>query len=237
MLDQLIIESSNAAFERASLPVGIEEKLARVDWTKRDVLVGTLRNKEQLGKCLNNNFYYVPASRISEDRFPIRYVAIYQSITLFNNEAGIRYYGEVKSSYKVKRYEIKESPKDSDEIYYRFDVTDWKQLDIPIKAKEIARTHFYTNLFLLQNSAEVPDLFIKSEEEYRLFSEFKRIANDVSINDGETDMGLSVNGYYIYIEKGDIFISKNKKIIDKYSLVEFSKRPSSIFKNMSKVIL
>ena len=33
MLDQLIADSPDSAFERATLPVGIEERLARVDWS------------------------------------------------------------------------------------------------------------------------------------------------------------------------------------------------------------
>lgn len=46
MLAQLIADSPDSAFERTTLPRGIEAKLAKVDWTIRDVLVGSLRNRE-----------------------------------------------------------------------------------------------------------------------------------------------------------------------------------------------
>ena len=45
MLDQLIADSPDSAFERTTSPRGIESKLAKVDWTTRDVLVGSLRNR------------------------------------------------------------------------------------------------------------------------------------------------------------------------------------------------
>ncbi|MDO4805501.1 MAG: nuclease domain-containing protein [Lachnospiraceae bacterium] len=38
-LEELISDTAESAFERATLPRGIEEKLARVDWKKRDVLI------------------------------------------------------------------------------------------------------------------------------------------------------------------------------------------------------
>lgn len=39
-LDELIAQSPETAFEQSVLPVGIERKLAKVDWKRRDVLVG-----------------------------------------------------------------------------------------------------------------------------------------------------------------------------------------------------
>ena len=95
MLDELIADSPDSAFERATLPRGIEEKLAKVDWSVRDVLVGSLRDREQLKIALEHNFYHVPSRQLGEDDLPIRYVAIYQSRNIFGTEAGIRYYGEV----------------------------------------------------------------------------------------------------------------------------------------------
>ena len=95
MLEELIADSPDSAFERATLPRGIEEKLMKVDWENRDVLVGSLRSKAQLDVALRHNFYHIPASQFPESAFPIHYVAIYQSKNFFGPEAGIRYYGFV----------------------------------------------------------------------------------------------------------------------------------------------
>lgn len=99
MLDELISDSPDSAFERATLPKGIESKLAKVDWSCRDVLVGTLRSKEQLEVCLDHNFYYAPAERV-EKHLPIRYIAIYQTINFFGKDAGIVHYGAV-GNYRI----------------------------------------------------------------------------------------------------------------------------------------
>ena len=59
MLDELISDSPESAFERATLPTGIEERLARVDWKRRDVLIGTLRSNAQFEVCKAKNFYII----------------------------------------------------------------------------------------------------------------------------------------------------------------------------------
>lgn len=64
MLDQLIADSPDSAFERTTLPRGIEAKLAKVDWNTRDVLLGTLSRKAQLDVCLKHKFYHIPGSRL-----------------------------------------------------------------------------------------------------------------------------------------------------------------------------
>ena len=79
----------------------LEAKLKAVDWAVRDVLVGTMRSPQQLDICRKNCFYYIPAERLQDSDFPVRYVALYQSQYVFGAQAGVRYYGEVtKDVYK-----------------------------------------------------------------------------------------------------------------------------------------
>ena len=230
MLDALISDSPDSAFERATLPRGIEVKLAKVDWDERDVLVGDLRNQKQLDICLSNNFYHMPADRISKSDFPIRYVAIYQSKRQFDKNSGIRWYGEVISVTKVKRSEITEIPKNSDKQYYRFEINEWKKLDHVLEAKEIRDFPFFTNIFLLKNCDEVPDLLIGSDEEYRLYTELKRIAASESQRKDADGCSYNVNGKLLYVENGEIVITDNKKIINKIELKTFAKKPSAVFR-------
>ena len=151
MLDALVGDSSESAFERATLPKGIEEKLARVDWSRREVLVGTVRDHHQLEVNLEGRFYHTARRNISRDRLPIRYIALYES------GVGIRRYGEVISFSLVPRSQIAELPSESDEPYYRFEVSDWKEFSDPVRSKVSGpRVLFYTNLFLLLHAREVP---------------------------------------------------------------------------------
>ncbi len=232
MLDALISDSPESAFERATLPRGIENKLAKTDWTNRDVLVGDLRNKRQLDIYLQKNFYHIPAAKIKESALPIHYVAIYQSINHFGKEAGIRYYGEVTRCTLVKRSEIKEIPKASDELYYRLEIKEWKEMNVPISAKEIRDFPFFTNMFLLQHCSEVPDLHIRSVEEYRLYTELKRMAQDESINAEESVAGFKYKDKTIMLESGKILIIDSGKIVDQVTLDEFSRKPSMVFRKI-----
>lgn len=234
MLDALIADSPDSAFERATLPRGIEDKLAKIDWSERDVLVGALRNKAQIETCLKHKFYHIPVARIKDDELPVHYVAIYQSINLFGRESGIRYYGEVTKTSIVKRCEIKELPKNSNELYYRFEIKEWKELNIPLAAKEIRDFPFFTNMFLLQHCSDVPDLHISSEEEYRLYTELRRLANDVSINETDAESGFKYIDRTVIMENGNIFVAKDGKIINQISVETFIRKPRESMKIISK---
>lgn len=234
MLDQLIADSPDSAFERTTLPRGIESKLAKVDWSVRDVLIGTLSKKEQLDICLYHRFYHIPASRINESDFPIRYVAIYQSKKLFGADAGIQYYGEVTKCIPVRRCDIREIPSTKTDLYYRFEVKEWKKLSKPIAAKERASITSFTNLFLLEHSAEVPELWLRSEEEYRLFSELKRSVNDTSINDEDSNLGFKHGDFLLTFDDGKIAISKGATIFAQFEISEFSRSPNAMFRRIQK---
>src|SRR5699024_3779474 len=91
-LAELVADSSESAFERASLPRGIEEKLAKVDWSVKDVMVGTVRTAEQLQFNLDKNGYYVPAKYISDKQLPIKYIALLEEG--LGGTSGIKRYGE-----------------------------------------------------------------------------------------------------------------------------------------------
>ena len=57
-------------------PLGAEteEALGRVDWSKWDVLVGSLTTAAQLEHNLQGNYYHVPACYVPEEALPVRYV-------------------------------------------------------------------------------------------------------------------------------------------------------------------
>ena len=234
MLDALIADSPDSAFERATLPRGIEDKLAKIDWNQRDVLVGALRNRAQLDTCLKYKFYHIPASKIRDADLPIHYVAIYQSINIFGREAGIRYYGEVTKTSAVKRRDIREISKNSDEAYYRFEIKEWKELNIPLVAKEVRDFPFFTNMFLLQHCPDVPDLHISSEEEYRLYIEVRRLANDASVNETDAEPGFKYDDKTIIMENGDIVVLKDGTKIEQISIETFMRKPRESMRVIAK---
>ena len=237
MLDDLIDDSPESAFERATLPKGIESKLKKVDWSVRDVLVAPTRGPEQLKICLEHNFYYAPAKQISEKALPIHKVAIYQSKELFGREAGIQYYGEVISLEKVKRREITEIPKNSDQLYYRLNVREWKRLDRKIEAKESAVRHNeYTNDFLLKHSTQVPELRMKTEEEYRFLTELKRFISDPAILNDDKITGFEFGSYRVIFEDGEIKLWSATGMIKYCTINDFIRMPNAECRGLMKAM-
>jgi len=239
LLTELIMDSKESAFERASLPRGIERKLAKVDWSVMDMLVGSLKSADQLKINLEKNFYYVPAKFISETNLPVRHVSLYQSDAKYKKDAGIRYYGTVTKTNLCKRQEIPVpmTRNNMDELYYRFDVKSWDRLDVSINVREEGVYHpKFTNMFLFQNCRESYELFnIHSEEQYRLLQELKRISNDTAVNNDEHNPGFKLNnGVSIILHNGDIMVcTDDGKTVNKIPVVEFIKRPRYMF-NMLK---
>ena len=240
MIDDLIDDSPESAFERATLPKGIESKLAKVDWNKRDVLVGTLRFKEQLDICINNLFYYLPAYYLPDENLPIHYVALYQSRALFGVEAQIAYYGEIKRIQKVLRKDIKEVPDyngDPYEEYYRIEIKQWRKLARPLKISRGFRYVQFTNEFLLKHSDTSAELLFRTQEEYRFYTELRRfITNPSIINDDDTPHGFAFGNTRILFQDGEIKIIQNHTMITQCKVIDFIKRPNIEFRAMMKRI-
>lgn len=237
MLDELISDSPDSAFERAILPLGIDDKLAKVDWAKRDVLIGTFRSKAQFDICFKNNFYYIPADRVLDKELPVHYIALYQTKSLYGENAlGIQYYGEVLQASVVPRSMISEvhmrNGADPNAPYYRFTVREWIRLDKPILPRETGFIRAYTNLFLLQNSEYVPELLLKSEAEYRFYNELKRRTAASIHDENATVSGFYVEENKILFDEGRILLLQNDMVMDWCSIHEFARTPNAMFRRL-----
>lgn len=238
-LDELISDSKESAFERTTLPRGIEEKLAVVDWEKRDVLVGTFRSRQQFDICFEKNFYYIPKNKVTDDKLPIHYVALYQTKNKFGSDAGIRYYGEVLRTTLVRRKNIREVPVThgtGEELYYRFMIRNWKKLDKIIEPKEHGFSCDYTNMFLLQHSEYVLELLIESEEKYRFYSELKRSVNSAEINQNDANIGFEYGDVKYVFSDGNILAVKSGAIVEKKSIADFARRPADTYRRLQAAV-
>lgn len=239
LLSELINDSEESAFERTTLPRGIEEKLAAVDWSKRDVLIGTFRSVDQFNTCFEKNFYYVPERQISKDKLPIHWVALYQTNTKFGDKGEIRYFGEVIGLSRVKRKSITEVPmtrNNPDEVYYRITVKQWNDITEvnvtgkPIYPKESGFVVDFTNMFLLEHSEIVPELQFKNEEEYRFYSELKRSAEKAVISEGDENIGFVRGESKFVFSNGEILALRNGNIVERVEIDTFSRRPAQMFR-------
>ncbi|MFT5875859.1 MAG: hypothetical protein ACI8WT_004857, partial [Clostridium sp.] len=233
-LDKLINESSYSTFERSLDSLGRENYIKDEYFKDRTVLVGSLRNKEQLEINLKGKFYHTKCSNINLAEHNIKFVALAQSKKQFVGEAGITYYGKIVDIRVVKRNRINEIPSDSEEDYYVFKIEEWKKLHIKIEVKgyQVIRV-IYTTEYLLHNASIVTELCIKSKEEYRLWQELKRISplteteSGKNINANSGIEGFAIGGMRVFIKEEKIRVECNGNSYD-FSVVEFNRRPRDV---------
>ena len=147
-----------------------DEELAAVDFTRLDVLVGTVRSDEQLSHCVESNTYYVPAKTVTPADLPVAFIALYEEGLTCPN--GISRYGRVTETRVVKRSDIPVpmSRQNPEEAYYLFTVEGWNELEHPIAIQDTARGKpMFTGEFLLTHCRRSYQLLcIRSPEAYRL---------------------------------------------------------------------
>ena len=235
LLDELVTDSPEAAFERATLPIGIEERLRLVDWSRRDVLIGLVPDDVHLELFTDNRMYFTP--RFDMGHLPVRYVALYEK------GKGISRYGEVVSwrraargtlpgfelSHRANRRLLKKEP------YNVFEVLKWHTLATPISIAEYGPSPIaYTNFFLLSNSSSYSELFLKNEDEYRFFAGLKRMTDKAILEDEDSATAFEFDGLKVLLDKKEIYVVNGEKLDKQDSLREFVKHPNRTFKRLMK---
>lgn len=214
--------------KQAALSEQLEKALSQADWTNRNVLVGCLRDRQQLRVCLRHGFYHMPADRVEEDVGGVKWIAIYQSRTLFGNRGGIRYYGRVTDCKLVPRSEIREIPRDSDTPYYRFAVPRWIKLSGKVVSKELPFTHMLTTEFLLKNSRETPELFLEDEQQFRLYRALRKLLSRPRFRTAGFRFGDGV----VVLKRGEICTLQNGELHPSYIQENFADLPYTVFSHI-----
>jgi len=176
-LEELLLESSDTAFERSVLQEGTEEYLVEGD-EEKNVLIGPLGRKEQLDICLESNMYYTYLDRVQSFLGDLEYVAIYQSKEKFEKEKeqGILYYGKIKDYKIMPREEILEMPviKWEDKLAVKFYIEEWLARDPKIDPGGYGPSRpLRTSWRLFQEARIYPELHL-SQGEVRLWRELRR---------------------------------------------------------------
>lgn len=197
-----------------------EDYLCGHDLTKHDTLVGTVKSREQYDTNIKHNFYHIP-ERFVEFPEDIEYVALYRSKNLFEkDEPGVTHYGRVISCEKVKRRDIKELylSFNPDDYYYRFEVSAWQELEVPVIAREAAPHVAVTlNRYLLENSKYGYELLISNNEMFKLNLGLIDITN--SVYDG-----FFVGDTKVYTVRSKIIVlSPRGKYV--YKVTDYKRKP------------
>ncbi len=233
MLDQLISDSNESAFERATLPIGIEEKLKDIDLSERNVLVGMINSGEQYDRCIESRQYYVPVSKIADSSFPFEYIALHQTNQSNTGFVGIQRYGRIRKYAKAILGKEFYSDDEDKQEYYVFDVIDWEKLDSPIKCgtDDHISDRYYTNIELLKNCDTRQELSMESIEQLRLYKELRRITQvSIDSSDDNRIRGFEFKGGHISVE-GDYIYLLTPNNIQKNYLLAYSKKLFDVIKS------
>jgi hypothetical protein len=226
----------------ATLPDGIEVLLHSVDWSRSDVLVGSLGSVSQFDDNLARKYYYVPAKSVTKDALTVDYIALYQSRTLFGKDAGIKYYGKVSEAKELLRKEINFPMRkgNGEEKYYAFRVESWKTLPITVGVRfETVYKPRLTNIFLLEHCTESYELFdIKSCEQFVLLHEVKQLLGGIYKNEDSYEAAMQLrSGYSLWVHDGylEAFDNGGARMLDNPIRVsDFSKNPKRVFSALSE---
>ncbi|MBQ4631663.1 MAG: hypothetical protein IJB70_11860 [Clostridia bacterium] len=198
------------------------------NWGEKDVLVGTLKNREQLNVCLRESFYHAPKERVGNRK--IKYIAIYQSKNLFGNYGGIYYWGRVLKTEVLKRSDITQIPKKSSELYYKYTIDKWYKLNRPIKSSSEGYLFGYTNLFMLFRAREIYQLYFKDYDEYKFFASLS-----LAISEKYNNVSYCYKDTNVYIKDGALIICKNEKIVFGICLSDYCKNMSYHWERIKQV--
>lgn len=199
-LDEIILDSPEKAYERSTRPRGTQEYYVN-KMSGKNVLIGSLRTKEQLDNALKYQIYHIPLKNITDHKIltQIEYVALYQSLKKFgqDGEAGVRYFAKVADWKVVQRKQITQVPltrNNPDELYVLFTVDQWQERINPITpgGHGIYRV-LYTSKYMFDRALEVAELRLDTEEQLREWREKRRLGKvDVRLDREYADLSKQV---------------------------------------------
>ena len=136
LLDELVCERADAAYERTSMPVGIDNILKDNKWKKREVLFGYVPSLSGLQRIINGDSYTVDDYTGAEKQYIILWCE--------ENEL-IQYYGHIIGSSFVNQDGVFASS--DPKTRKTFVVDSWQKFKEPISAKKLDLESLRTKLF------------------------------------------------------------------------------------------
>ena len=225
-----------------SISTDTEKKLSQLDWSVKDVMVGTVRTLEQLQFCLAQRIYYTPARLYHQDTSVIKYIALHEES--LGNTSGIKRYGEICEMQTVNRGSIPVSMRpgtNPEEEYCYFTIKQWIDLPCPIEIRDSFRGKpQFTNHFLLHHCTRSYQLFtISSEQEYRLMLQLHAVLDrlsDCSTQDTITAYRISSTHALLITDHCLIVANNHGEILEKIPLNALIRHPRSGFNRIKAAI-
>ncbi|SEP01119.1 restriction endonuclease-like protein [Paenibacillus sp. OV219] len=213
-LDEIIMDSPEKSYERATRPSGTKTYYKN-QLNGRNMLVGSLRNVDQLDNALKYGFYHVPLENLTDHTIlsQLEYIAMYQSVKKFESEgrgAGIHWFGKIKHWQVLRRKEITEIPTRAateDKLYVKFMVESWEQREKPIiPGGHGVYSLLFTSKYIFDRAIEISELRLESEEDIRFWREQRRQGHvKVELNHEQVDLASDVE-VITEVDKEDVIM-------------------------------
>jgi len=146
-----------------------------------EVLVAIINNKADFAQALDQHWYRVPVSSQAKwlkDRWPPKWLALYQTKKLGLKAFAINYYAGVLSIRKAFRWQLfPNQPRNekSNRLYYQLMLEPLRQLPKPIYSLRHRRIIFIqTTWEKFSNATEINDLYAESSLEDQLWTTLKQ---------------------------------------------------------------
>lgn len=180
-LEEIIMDSPEKAYERSTRPRGTN-RYYKDKLSGKNVLVGSLREVDQLESSLKHRYYHIPLENISDHKIltQIEYIALYQSKGKFadTGETGVNWYGKIQDWKVLRREEIKERPArmgTENQLYIKFSIEEWIKREEPIKSGGLGIYRLlYTSKYIFDRAKEIAELKLETEEQLSEWREKRR---------------------------------------------------------------
>lgn len=228
LVERLVESNPEDLQEEGVLPTG-----AWTHWESsldQKVLVGTVRTSTDYREYKSRKYFELDASSLRKGWQESLFVALYVTSDVsreIDTLNGIKFFG------RVEDMEILDGK-------VRFMVESWQTLKkvIPPVGYGI-QSHMMTTRSLLEQAEELPELFMKSGEEIKLWRMLRRLTSRVStrLNDSDLDKAKKVLAYQIgHVEvllnesEGQIEVVVEGKLFTHISIDDLKRVPSKVFR-------
>ncbi|KQU63355.1 hypothetical protein ASG66_02790 [Bacillus sp. Leaf406] len=235
LVERLVESNPEDLQEEGVLPTG-----AWTHWESsldQKVLVGTVRTSTDYREYKRRKYFELDASSLRKGWQESLYVALYITSDVsreIDTSNGIKFFGRVED---IETLDGK----------VRFMVESWQTLKkvIPPVGYGI-QSHMMTTRSLLEQAEELPELFMKSAEEIKLWRMLRRLTSRVStrLNDSDLDKAKKVLAYQIgHVEvllnsaEELVEIVLNGELLDRFPLKLLNKKPAHIFSVIRELVL
>ncbi|MBS4214951.1 restriction endonuclease-like protein [Neobacillus rhizophilus] len=242
-IENLIEKSPEEIQKEGILPKGTKEEwFSSLD---SKVMVANVKSNSEYQNFLNQRYFTLPVKQLKKGWQEAEYIALYLPKDVSNEYNGIYYYSKIDEVQIVKGSELPFVSVRNDGEYAYFKVQPWNKLGQVIRPVQYGiSAYIMTTLNTLKYSNELPELFMKTNDEVTLWRMLRRISNQIKIDLDEKTLDYASNITYLNLRNLDIQIdhstnmleienSLSKKSLD---LKLLEQQPSKVFKEILGMI-